>query len=369
MSYPELYQIALTFLEGVGPINGQNLVSHCGSAEAVFKEEKRKLELIPNIGAIMANRLIGSRTTALQRAEQEMTFLQTRNDIEVLFYADKDFPSRLKFCADCPLVIYYTGTDVLNDRKILSMVGTRKITEYGHRMVNDLIKSMSVYDNITIVSGLAYGVDTAVHKACVKHNVSTIGVLGHGLDVIYPATNKGLAQKMRKNGGLLSEFPSETKPDRENFPKRNRVVAGLADATIVIESGKKGGSLITADIAHSYSRDVFAVPGKVGDIHSEGCNKLIREKKAFLIEKIDDVFNELGWERQEKNAEGRQASLFKELTDVERIIVGQLQQEKQTAELLSVKSSLPLSEVNMHLLNLELKGIVRTMPGNYFTLN
>ncbi|NMD16070.1 MAG: DNA-protecting protein DprA, partial [Bacteroidales bacterium] len=267
-----LYEIALTLIPGVGDINGKKLVNYCGSAEAVFKEKKSALMRIPGIGEYTANAILN--TKPFDRAQQEIEFIK-KYKVNVFYYKDKNYPLRLRNCEDAPILIYYKGTESLNPPLSLSIVGTRRATDYGKWYIDKLMEALSSY-SVVIISGLAFGIDTAAHRSALEHGLPTIAILGHGLDRIYPSQNRQLAKKILDHGGLLTDFPSQTKPDRENFPKRNRIIAGLCDALLVIETGIKGGSLITADIANSYNRDVFALPGRFGDQMSEGCNWLIR---------------------------------------------------------------------------------------------
>ena len=362
-----LYYIGLQILKGVGPVNAKLLLSYCGSAKTVFTANEEELLQIPQIGQITVNQIIHSRDVALQRAKEELFYIE-KNNIQVLPYNHDEFPNRLKYCDDGPALLFYQGTANLNATKIVTIVGTRRMTDYGKRLIKDLLYEMQGME-LVVVSGLAYGVDTAVHKACVEYNIPTIGVLAHGLDRIYPARNHSLANSMKQKGGLLTEFLTKTNPDRENFPKRNRIVAGLSDATIVVESDVKGGSLITADIAFSYDRDVMAFPGSVNQQFSGGCNNLIKYNKASLIENAGDVFRLLGWEKTGEEKKNRQRQLFLDLGEVEQKLVKLLMKESLSAHLLSVKSSIPLPLVQTHLLNLELKGVVRIAPGNRYTLN
>lgn len=367
MKQDQLYKIALVKLKGIGAVNAKLLLSYCGSAEKVFTATKKELMAIPQIGEITAKYILSSKHEALEKAKSEIPFIQ-ENEIQVISYYDQHYPNRLKYCDDSPVSLFYKGNANLNAKKMLTIVGTRSMTDYGKKSIKDLLYQFQGMD-VVIVSGLAYGVDTEVHKCCVEYNLPTIGVLAHGLDAIYPARNRKLSRKMLEQGGLLTEFTSNTRPDRENFPKRNRIVAGLTDATIVVESDETGGSLITADIAFSYSRDVMAFPGQVGQKYSQGCNNLIKYNKASLIESAEDVFRLLNWKQGKNVQQNRQKQLFLNLNDVEQQIVKVLVKEAMSAEMISVKSSLPLSLVRTHLLNLELNGVVRISPGNQFTLN
>ncbi|MCX6232375.1 MAG: DNA-processing protein DprA [Bacteroidetes bacterium] len=359
------YRIALSLIPGVGDIIGKNLVSYCGGVEAVFKEKKSNLLKIPNIGETLVNSIVNH--DLFDRVDKEIAFIEKFN-IKPLFYLDAAYPARLKQCIDSPMMLYYIGNADLNASKIVSVVGTRNITEYGKDMCKQLVKDLAAQE-ITIVSGLAYGVDTCAHKTANENNMPTVAVLAHGLDRVYPHLNKALAEKMIKNGGLLTEFMSETIPDRENFPKRNRIIAGMADAVIVVEAAKKGGALITADIANSYNRDVFAVPGKLTDTFSEGCNHLIKINKAALLESANDLLYIMGWELNKKPKKTAQRQLFIELKPEEQIIYDLLNQKASSSiDELCINARLNVSKVAEALLNLELEGIIKAMPGKVYKL-
>lgn len=359
------YRIALTLIPGVGDIIGKKLVSYCGGVDAIFKEKKSNLLRIPNIGESIVNSIVNH--DVFDRVDKELAFIEKYN-IKPLFYLDAAYPLRLKQCIDSPLMLYYMGNSDLNADKIISVVGTRNVTEYGKDMCKQIIKDLS-QQNVLIVSGLAYGVDTYSHKAALDNNLQTIGILAHGLDRVYPQTNKSLAEKMIKNGGLLTEFMSCTNPDRENFPKRNRIIAGIADAVVVIEAAKKGGALITAEIANSYNRDVFAVPGKNTDIYSEGCNHLIKINKANLMQSADDILYIMGWETSKKPKKTAQKQLFIELTPDQKTIYDILSLKANTSiDELCINSKLNVSKVAEILLNFELEGIIKSLPGKVYQL-
>lgn len=359
------YRIALTLIPGVGDIIGKKLVSYCGGVDAIFKEKKSNLLKIPNIGESIVNSIVNH--DVFDRVDKELAFIEKYN-IKPLFYLDAAYPLRLKQCIDSPLMLYYMGNSDLNADKIISVVGTRNVTEYGKDMCKQIIKDLS-QQNVLIVSGLAYGVDTYSHKAALDNNLQTIGILAHGLDRVYPQTNKSLAEKMIKNGGLLTEFMSCTNPDRENFPKRNRIIAGIADAVVVIEAAKKGGALITAEIANSYNRDVFAVPGKNTDIYSEGCNHLIKINKANLMQSADDILYIMGWETSKKPKKTAQKQLFIELTPDQKTIYDILSLKANTSiDELCINSKLNVSKVAEILLNFELEGIIKSLPGKVYQL-
>lgn len=362
-----LYQIALTQLKGIGPKLSQILLQNFEQASSIFNAKRIDFEQIDQLGIKTITNIISSKDEALLIAKREVEFLKKNPQIQAIFYTDSSYPNRLKYCSDAPILLYSEGNMNLNYNKVISIVGTRKMTNYGKKMIKDFLFEIQEED-ILVISGLAYGVDSQVHRTCVELGIPTVGVLAHGLDQLYPVTNKKLAAKMKENGGLLTEYLTKTTPNKENFPMRNRIVAGLSDATIIVESDRKGGSLITADIAFSYNRDVFAMPGRVDDQFSSGCNFLIKQQKALLIENAKDLFYHLGW-NEEKKFKNRQKSLFVELTDEERIIANLIQSSPLTAEIISAKSTFPLSSVRTILLNLELKGLLRIVPGNQYLLN
>lgn len=357
-----IYNIGITLIPGIGDINGKKLIAYCGSAEAIFKEKKRNLIKIPGIGESSLNSIISQKV--LKRAEEEIEFINKYN-ITPLFFLDKDYPQRLKHCIDSPVMLYYKGNADLNIPRVISIVGTRRASEYGKEACNKIIEGLSDL-NILVVSGLAYGIDTNAHKAALKNNLKTVGILGHGLDRIYPSANKKLAEKMIETGGLLTDFISKSNPDRENFPKRNRIIAGIADALIVIESAMKGGALITANIANSYNRDVFAVPGKINSYYSEGCNFLIKTNKAALIQSAKDVKYIMLWESiTEKTS--KQQKLFVELSAEEELIVNILRENEETSiDYIVLESKFSSSKIASILLNLEFEGVIKSLPGKMY---
>lgn len=358
-------QIALTLVPGVGDVNGRKLVAYCGGVEAVFREKTKALLRIPGIGNTLAGALHSA--DVISRAEKEARFVE-KNRIRTVFYTDKEYPRRLHHCADAPMMLYVKGPVDLNNDRILSMVGTRSATEYGKEVVSHLINGLAAF-NVLIVSGLAYGIDSCSHKAALLNNLPTVAVLAHGLDRIYPQANRSLAVRMIEWGGLVTEFISETNPDRENFPKRNRIIAGLADAVVVVEAGRKGGALITAEIANSYNRDVFAVPGRLSDEYSVGCNFLIRTNKAALIQSNEDIIYLMGWEKSGEFTGSRQALLFHSLTQEEEMLVKILDAQGEcTVDWLSLQSGLTLGKVTSLLLTLEFKGIVKSLPGKIYKM-
>jgi DNA processing protein len=361
------YQIALTLIPGVGDVIAKNLVSYCGSAEAVFKQKEQQLLKIPGIGSVVAQSVLNFKN--FERTEEECLFIE-KNKINCAFYTDKNYPTRLKNCMDAPVLLFYKGNIDFNHNKIVSIVGTRNATDYGKIFCEKLVDDLKPH-NAIIVSGLAYGIDITAHKAALKNNLSTVAVLAHGLDRIYPPTHKPIADKMLTSGGLVTEFVSETNPDKENFPKRNRIVAGIADAVIVVEAAKKGGALITAEIANSYNRDVFALPGRIGDTYSEGCNNFIKTNKASLIESIADLEYLMRWDLDDgdKKKKQIQKKLFVDFTEEEQKLVSFLNEKgKQDIDSISIYSDLPVSKIASTLLNLEFKGVLKSHPGKMYEL-
>lgn len=360
------YIIGLGLISGIGDVKAKKLIAYCGSPEAVFKEKRSHLLKIPGIGEILSKEIRTQKV--LERAEKEIRFIED-NNIKPLFYLDKEYPQRLKYCDDGPILLYFKGNSKLNNEKVISIVGTRSATNYGKSITKQIVKGLASYD-VLIVSGLAYGIDATAHKAAIDNNVPTVGVLGQGLDTIYPALNAPLAEEMLNNGGLLSEFISQTDPDKENFPKRNRIIAGMSDAVVVVEAAQRGGALITAEIALSYNRDVLAVPGTVISNYSKGCNRLIKQNKAALIESADDIIYSLGWEILKKSSAKKQKEIFVELSEDERQLFNYIK-EKQTAFIdeISHNCKLPVSKAATLLLNLEFKGVVDALPGKKYQIN
>ena len=359
-----VYQIGITQIDNVGDINAKKLIAYCGGAEAVFKEKKSALLKIPGVGSLVAESILNQKVT--DRAKKEIEFI-IKNDIQTYYFLDDNYPFRLKHCADSPVILYGKGKMNLNQERIISVVGTRKITQYGKDFCQNFIESLAPLHPL-IVSGLAYGVDINSHRAAYKNNIATTAVLAHGLDRIYPSLHRKDATQMLNNGGILTDFISGTNPDRQNFAKRNRIIAGIADVTIVIESAKKGGSLITADIANSYARDVFAVPGKVGDQFSEGCNKLIKANKAHLLESVKDLEYIMGWSIKDK-PKTIQKQIFVDLNPIEEQLVGLLKTGKLNIDQIGLQAKIPASKVSATLLNLEFSGVVKSLPGKVYELS
>jgi DNA processing protein len=360
-----LYQIGLTLLPGVGDVLGKKLVAYCGGVEGVFKQKKSALEKVPGIGQKLVNAILSQ--NVLVRAEEEIKFIEDNNIIP-LFYLEKKYPARLKNCVDAPIMLYLKGNVDLNTQKVISVVGTRKATDYGKTICEKIVRDLKA-QNVLVVSGLAYGIDTCAHKASLDNNLKTVAVLGHGLDRIYPFLNKSLSEKIVAQGGLLTEFLSNSTPDRENFPKRNRIIAGMADGTLVVEAARSGGALITANIANSYNRDVFSVPGRIGDTYSEGCNHLIKTNQAHLVQSAADISYIMGWQRANEVKPKIQRELFIELTPEEEKITDVLRMEDSMGiDDICLKTEMPTSKVAATLLNLEFQGLVRALPGKVFKL-
>lgn len=360
-----LYQLALTEIPNIGCVQAKILIEHLGDAETVFKSKGSVLKKIEGIGEVRAHSI--KSFADFSKAEEEIKFIE-KFRITPLFITDKKYPQRLLNCYDSPTLLFYKGTADLNASKIISIIGTRSHTEYSKTVTDKLVKELTE-QNVLVISGMAYGVDALAHKAAVKNDLSTVGVLAHGLDQIYPSEHSGLAKDMIKhNGGLLTEFRSNTKPDKHNFPIRNRIVAGMCDALIVIETGIKGGSMITAELANGYNKDVFAVPGKLTDTKSAGCNYLIRNNKAILLSDAKELIEIMGWEER-KPAAKKQKEIFIELSADEKNIVKILQQKESVhIDEINLQSGLSSSAVAAAILNLELQNVIRSLPGKIYTI-
>jgi DNA processing protein len=358
-----LYVLALQQVQNIGDITAKKLISHCGTAEAVLKEKKQNLLKIDGIGSVLLNNLFEKKY--LISAEKEIQFIND-NAIDYLYFLDTNYPEKLKHCIDSPVLLFQTGTVNLKKQRIISIVGARKITTSGIAFCEQLIETLTVY-NPVIVSGFAYGTDITAHKAAMKNKLQTVGCLAHGLNQIYPKVHKKYMTSVEENGGFFTEFTSQDAFDKNNFLKRNRIIAGLSEATIVIESAEKGGSLVTADIANSYNRDVFAVPGRTTDLQSVGCNNLIKHQKAHLLSNPLDVPYILNWELEDAKKPAIQKQLFVELDDTEKTIYNYLKEnEKQQLDIIAISCNLPIFKVASVLLNMELKGVIRPLPGKLF---
>jgi DNA processing protein len=360
-----LYQLALTLVPNIGDVQAKLLVQQFGDAWSVFKAKKSELDKIEGVGEIRAKSI--KDFDDFHIAEKEIEFIE-KYAIKKLFLTDKDYPKRLLNCYDSPTLLFYKGTADLNASKIVAIVGTRSMTDYGKQFTEKLVQDLAA-QNITVISGLAYGIDATAHKAAIKHDTPTVGVVGHGLDKIYPSDHANLAKDMIKNGGgVLSEFFSGTKPDKHNFPLRNRIVAGISDATVLVETNIKGGSMITGNLANAYNRDVFAVPGRTTDVKSSGCNHLIKHNKAILLTNADDLLEVMGWKERKPKAK-KQKELFIELSPEERQIVQLLQEKEMVAiDEINFTTGLSSSTIAAAILNLELQNVLISLPGKMYKL-
>jgi DNA processing protein len=364
MNYNDLRAaIALQAIPNIGCVNAKRLITHCGSPEAVFKERKSALLKIDGIGTYTLANLFDP--SYLVKADDEIAFLENEK-INFHFFTDEDYPSRLKHCIDSPILLFYKGTLNMKDKRILSIVGTRKITSYGMSFCERLLEELQPLDPV-IVSGFAYGVDITAQRIAAKLGMQTVGCLAHGLNQTYPKAHHPFRAQIEKNGGFITEFHSTSQPERENFLKRNRIIAGIAEATIVVESAEKGGSLVTAAIANSYNRDVFAVPGRIEDKFSTGCNNLIKSQKAHMLTSAADIVYILGWDMNIQSTPVIQKQLFEELDSEERHVYSFLMKNgKELLDLIALECKMPIHKVSSLLLSMELKGVVRPLPGKLF---
>lgn len=357
-----IFQIALELIPGLGNRGIKQLISYSGSAYEVFKSPKKKLLKIPGIGEKLASTIISSKR--IHEAESILTQAAAIGS-KILHYTDPDYPERLKQLPDAPNIIHYKGNGALNPKRCISVVGTRKATEYGKQITDKLISDLKTL-NVTVVSGLAYGIDIQAHRTCIETRTPTFAVLAGGLDRIYPSAHKKYAEAMMETGGLLSESVPGTKPDKHLFPSRNRIIAGLADATIVIEAAEKGGALITANIADSYNRLVFAVPGEIGKTYSEGTNHLISTQKALIYTQVEDLVYHLNWDIEDETPmppppelENEELKIYTILRDAETPL---------EIDLIALKSNITINMVASTLLSLEFKNLVRSLPGKKYGL-
>ncbi|MDR0427912.1 MAG: DNA-processing protein DprA [Dysgonamonadaceae bacterium] len=363
-----LYRISLALAKGIGYITAGQIVNTLEDLSVLFENKQQCKAEFPLIPPELIDAV--HHPDVRRKAEAEIDFI-AKEGITPFFIKDENYPFRLRECIDAPILLYMKGNADLNARKIVSIVGTRNATDYGREMTDILVRDIKKNSPDTlIVSGLAYGIDIQAHKSSLKNNLATVGVLAHGLDLIYPSIHRKIASEMMENGGLISDFVSETNPDRQNFLKRNRIIAGMADCTVVVESAIKGGALSTATIAGSYNRDVFAYPGKVSDTYSSGCNKLIKMNKAALITCADDLFREMGWDKEKmKEKTPVQRMLFPNLSNDEQEIIHFLRQSGQIQlNVLGMKSGFSSSRLSALLFELEMKGIIRCMPGGIYEL-
>ncbi len=360
-----LYTLALQCVPNLGDTSAKKLLHHVGSAEGVFKENKKTLLKIDGIGAFKLKDL--SEKGLLDAAAEELRFMEAHG-IAFSYFKDKTYPEKLRHCPDGPILFFHSGNIDLQNKRILSIVGTRNITTYGTTFCKKLIEELAPL-NPVIISGFAYGVDITAHKAAMDHGLQTVGCLAHGFNQIYPKQHKKYITKVEENGGFITEFWSSDSFDRSNFLKRNRIIAGMSEATIVIESAEKGGSLVTADIANSYNREVFAVPGRATDLQSQGCNDLIKSQQAHLLTSAADVIYMMGWELQRKTPKPQQTKLFVELTDEEKVVYKYLKNaKKDQLDSIALKCDIPTFKAATILLNMEMKGVIRPLPGKLFQL-
>lgn len=363
MTDQELFNLlALLKVDGVGDIMGKKLLNSFGDASAIFKAKNSQLAGVDGIGSVLLKNLKDK--SVFEKADKELSFIK-KNNIEVSFFQDENYPERLKHCFDAPILIFTAGNLNFKNKKIISIVGTRQITSYGTDFCKNLIEDLAPLDPV-IVSGFAYGVDIVAHQAAMDFNLQTVGVLAHGLNQIYPRTHKKYMARMEENGGFITEFWSDSNPDKEKFVRRNRIVAGMAEATIVIESADKGGSLITANMANDYNRDVFAVPGRVTDKYSQGCNNLIKTQKANVLTSAADLIYMLNWDIKE-NQKTIQKQLFVELGTEEQKIYDFLQKNgKELLDIIAIECDIPIFKLSGILIGMELKGVIRPLPGKLF---
>ncbi len=362
-----LYVLALQRAKGIGDIGAKKLIAHCGSAKKVFFEKKNSLKKIHGIGISALKHLYDKQN--IIEAEKELFYLQN-NNIKAMYFEEDSYPQKLKHCIDAPILLFSKGNIKLANNPIISIVGTRKITSYGNSFCEKLLAEIKDY-NPVIISGFAYGVDICAHKNAIKHQLQTIGVLAHGFNQIYPKSHNKYVEEMLENGGFITDFWHTDEPQREHFLKRNRIIAGISEATIIIESAAKGGSLVTADIANSYSRDVFAVPGRVTDTYSKGCNNLIKRNEAAILTSAEDLIKMLNWSLSSNStAETQkvvQKQLFIELQDEEQQVYDYLLAHgKELLDIISLNCKFPIHKTTTLLFQLEMKGVVRPLPGKLF---
>jgi DNA processing protein len=348
--------------KAVGDILAKKLIVNVGDVSQIFKEKGTRLSKINGIGNHVLKHLFDEKNIKL--AAEELKYVQ-ENRISYSYFLEDNYPTNLQHCIDSPILLFQDGNIDFSNQKIISIVGTRNMSSYGRDFCNQLVKDLAQYNPI-IVS--AYGVDICAHKAAVKNNLQTVAVLAHGLDEIYPKVHKKYINQVSENGGFLTEFWHNETPLRENFLKRNRIVAGVSKATIIIESAAKGGSLVTADIANSYDKDVFAVPGRTTDLYSKGCNNLIKNNRAFLLNSAEEIVKMLNWDLHEK-PKVIQKQLFLDLNEKEQKIYDLLHEKgKQMLDVISLECNIPIYQLSAILLQMELKGVSKPLPGKMFEL-
>lgn len=362
----QLYQIAITFLKGIGPKKASQLISRLSSVDAIFEESIQDIHELTKVPISVLFQM--DRVQAIEQAKKQVEFIE-KNHLKTHFYLDANYPRRLKQCSDAPLLLYSKGNFECNPSKVVSIVGTRNSSDYGRDLTISLIEELKTY-NVQVISGLAYGTDYNAHKAAIDLQMQTVGVLGHGLDRIYPSTHRDLAKKMCETGGLLTEFPINTTPDRVNFPMRNRIVAGMCDALVIIESKRKGGSMITAELAFDYNREVFAFPGSIHQENSSGCNLLIQKNMSHLITSPVDLIKMMDWQNASivpkklevvvpaVNLNEKENSIFSALRNKGRMHFDQLLVDLQMTS----------QDLNSNLFNLEMEGVVKSLPGRVYSI-
>ena len=357
-----LYVLALQRTKGIGDINAKKLIAHFGSAKNIFKEKRRNLERITGIGRQLSGQLLDAEN--LKAAEKELNYL-LKNEIDVCYYEDTNYPKRLKHCIDAPILVFIKGNIKLHQKRIISIVGTRHMTNYGRDICRKLIKELAEFDPI-IVSGFAYGIDICAHRAALENNLQTIAVLAHGFDHVYPAIHRIYVEQILSKGGFMTDFWHDEPIIRENFIKRNRIVAGISEATIVIESAQKGGALITAEMANSYNREVFAVPGKITDLNSSGCNEFIKDNKAVLLRSAQQLSTALNWGKKNE-LKPIQRQLFVKLEESEKDIYNYLKKEgPELLDLIALECKKSVQETATTLFSMEMKGLINPLPGNRY---
>ena len=368
MNEETYYTLALTRLTGLSQAMALQLCRRLGSGQAVYEHRNDIGDVVPDATPRLCEALKGW-DEALRRAAAEMEFMAAKG-IRPLTLHDADYPQRLRECPDAPVVLYYRGNSNLNQRYVVAMVGTRHCTQYGQDLVARFVSDLrQLCPQVLVVSGLAYGIDICAHRHALQAGYETVGVLAHGLDQIYPSRHRDTAVQMVQHGGLLTEYMSQTEPLPQNFRQRNRIVAGMADATVLVESAAKGGGLITCRIAQEYGRDVFAFPGAVGMPYSEGCNRMIRNNTAALLTSAQDFVDAMGWQTAAATPAAVERQLFPDLTAAEQQVVTLLQ---QTNDLLlnqmSVRANIPIGQLSALLFSLEMKGVVRPLAGGTYHL-
>lgn len=359
------YLIALSLVPKIGSITARQLISYIGSAEAIFSQSTKALQKVPGIGSLIASNI--KKLDSLARADEELEFIN-KYGIQALTFLDKAYPNGLKQCEDAPLVIFKKQKTKSKASINISIVGTRKASEYGKHYCNKIITDLKEYGiNPVIISGLAYGIDSCAHKAALDNNLETWAVLAHGLDRIYPKQNTNLAKEILENGQLITEFTHNSFPAPSNFISRNRIIAGLSDLTIVVESAKKGGSLVTADMAFGYNREVMAVPGRIGDSKSEGCNFLIKTNKASMLERFEDIVYTMQWNDKKKTNINQQLNLFEELNAEQKTLFTWLKNNDNcTYDQIVKRSGTAKTKLPSLLLDLEFMNLIKALPGNLY---